>query len=175
MIVPCDGRVSDACCCPSIRAGIVSPASVHAVRAVKSTPHDHFAAAPYGCVIISWGRCVGVACKGPTIRLRIVSSAEDRKLGTIIIGAPTPNDHFDAGPHRCVKDSGRWGGGGACRCPTVCAAIISPAGQRRTGSSSAPDDHFTASPYRGSQEKVETFGVAARAGQINLLQVSFVG
>ena len=39
-----------------------------------------------------------------------------------------PDDHFAAGPHCRVKVSGSGRAGGAGRCPTVGAGIVSPAG-----------------------------------------------
>ena len=40
------GRVSGAGGCPTIRAGIISPAGVE-IRASVSAPHNHFAASPH--------------------------------------------------------------------------------------------------------------------------------
>src|SRR5439155_771282 len=65
----------------------------------------------------------------------------------------TPDDHFAAGPHGRVTASGR-GRVGACPSPTVVGAgrrwrhAVSPTGvQRAALISSAPDDHFIASPH----------------------------
>ena len=50
------GRVGRAGSCPTIRAGIVSPAGVR-VDAPSSTPDDHFTAGPDCCVAIGqWAR-----------------------------------------------------------------------------------------------------------------------
>ena len=60
----------------------------------------------------------------------------------------TPDDHFTAGPDRCVSIPrvGRVGGAGGC--PTIRAGIVSPAGvQIGDAIISAPDDHFAASPH----------------------------
>ena len=60
-----------------------------------------------------------------------------------------PDDHFTAGPHCRVIESGSRCVGGTGGCPTVRTRIISPARVRRAAhgaAGSAPDHHFTASP-----------------------------
>src|SRR5262249_49013000 len=71
--------------------------------AITSTPDDHFATSPYGCVPLSRGRCVAGAGGCPTVRARIVSPA-----GVQIVAATpsTPHYHFAAGPHCRVLPSG---------------------------------------------------------------------
>jgi hypothetical protein len=61
--------------CPTVRARIVSPASIQFSRLAFSTPDDHFTTGPYCRVNVSGrGRVDGVGgC--PTIRARIVSTA----------------------------------------------------------------------------------------------------
>ncbi len=92
----------------------------------------------------------GVVGLCPSVCARIVS------LGGVKINAvvtTTPDDHFAAGPHGRLTASGR-GRVGACPSPTVVGAgrrwrhAVSPTGvQRAALISSAPDDHFIASPH----------------------------
>jgi len=112
--LPAGGRIGGAGGCPTIRAGIVSPASVAAAQA---TPDDHFTAGPHRRVIVSGTGRVGHAGGCPAIRARIVSPAGVRSWEF-----STPNDHFTAGPHRrvFVSTSGRVDG--ASRCPIVNAS-----------------------------------------------------
>ena len=58
----------------------------------------------------------------------------------------TPDDHFIAGPDRCLKFSlgGRVYGAGCP--PAICDGIVSPTGVRIGAIISAPDDHFTIAP-----------------------------
>src|SRR5207253_5316442 len=51
-------RVGGAGCCPTVCAGIVSPAGAKILRQVISAPDDHFTAAPDCCVMLSAKRCV---------------------------------------------------------------------------------------------------------------------
>ena len=82
--LPCDrsgrGRVDRAGGCPTIRAGIVSPASVRKVVDIISAPDDHFTAGPDCRVndsavgaLVSAGGC-------PTIRAGIVFPAGVRRI-----------------------------------------------------------------------------------------------
>ena len=64
------GRVGGAGGCPTIRAGIVSPAGVQITADIISSPDDHFTASPHGCVIASASRRVDSARGCPTIRAR---------------------------------------------------------------------------------------------------------
>jgi hypothetical protein len=82
--------------------------------------------------------------------LRAVSPAGVQLVVAAIIKIPTPDDHFSASPHCCVRVSASWRVGGAGSCPTVRARIVSPAdveiGAANATSITTPDDHFTASP-----------------------------
>src|SRR5881398_2748467 len=73
----CGGRVvPSAHACPTIRAGIVSPAGIKIVGAAGiSAPDDHFAASPDRRVVVSSIRRVGGAGGHPAIRARIVFPA----------------------------------------------------------------------------------------------------
>ena len=73
--ISASGRVGGAGGCPTIRAGIVSPAGVQTAAAVKSAPDDHFAAGPHCRVTDSGSGRVGGAGGCPTIRAGIVSPA----------------------------------------------------------------------------------------------------
>ena len=66
-----------------------------------------------------------------------------------LASSSTPDDHFTAGPHCRVTESGSGRVGRAGGCPTIRAGIVSPAGvqERQLRSSSTPDDHFTAGPH----------------------------
>ena len=68
------GRVGGAGGCPTIGAGIVSPAGVQIANAV-SAPDDHFAAGPHCRVTVSGSGRVGRAGGRPTIGVGIVSAA----------------------------------------------------------------------------------------------------
>src|SRR6478672_10745850 len=83
----CGWRVGGAGSCPSIGAGIVSPASV----VNGSAPDNHFAASPYRRVTGSCGWCVGGAGSCPSIGAGIVSPAS-------VVNGSAPDDHFAASP-----------------------------------------------------------------------------
>src|SRR5207237_6786801 len=59
-----------------------------------------------------------------------------------------PDDHFTAGRHCCVINSGIGCVGSAGRCPTVGDGIVPPAGVVKNVSAikSTPDDHFAVDP-----------------------------
>ena len=78
----------------------------------------------------------------PTIRTRIIFAARVHCKTAVI--DPAPDDHFAAGPHRCVigSASGRVSRIGGC--PTVRVGIISASAVIDP----APDDHFIAGPHR---------------------------
>ena len=78
------GRVGRAGRCPTIGAGIVSPAGVQSAVAIMSTPDDHFTAGPDCCVTVSASGRVGGAGGCPTIRAGIVSPAGVRKLAPAV-------------------------------------------------------------------------------------------
>ena len=73
------GRVGGAGGCPTIRAGIVSPAGVEIVGGHRSAPDDHFTASPHCRVHVSGSGRVGGAGGCPTIRAGIVSPAGVQK------------------------------------------------------------------------------------------------
>ena len=74
---------------------------------------------------ISGGGRVGGAGGCPTIRARIVSPAG---VQSRLVPSSAPDDHFTAGPHCRVIESGVGCVGGAGSCPTIRAGIVSPAG-----------------------------------------------
>src|SRR4029077_15774694 len=79
------------------------------------------------------------------LRLRTVSTSGVECVGIGIFS--TPDDHFTAGPHGCVKESGRGRVRCAGGCPSISAGIISAAGIENAGEvKSAPYNHFATSP-----------------------------
>ena len=74
------GRVGGAGGCPTVGAGIVSPAGVQKA-AVTSAPDDHFAAGPHCRVTGSGSGRVGGAGGCPTVGAGVVSSAGVKKVG----------------------------------------------------------------------------------------------
>ena len=141
------GRVDGAGGCPRIRAGVVSPASVH-IDVKNATPNDHSSASPDcgGGLSASWRVYRAGDC--PTICSRIVSPARVESLGPI---TATPDDHFTAGPDCRVKVSASRRVSRAGGYPTIRAGIVSPAGVQVVPGTvvgkSSPNDYFTASPY----------------------------
>ena len=125
VIVSASGRVGGAGGCPTIRAGIVSPAGVQIVGAIRFRPRRSFhCRSTLPCDDSSSGR-IGGAGGRPAIRAGIVSPA-GVEIATAIIA--TPDDHFTASPYCRVTISGSGRVCRAGRCPTVCAGIVSPAG-----------------------------------------------
>ena len=61
--------------CPTVGAGIVSPAGVETAVIIISAPDDHFTAGPDCRVILSGSGCVGGAGGCPTVGARIISPA----------------------------------------------------------------------------------------------------
>src|SRR5206468_2139098 len=109
VIVSLSGRINGTGSCPTVGAGIVSPASIEMVVEIASAPDNHFTASPYCRVIVSASGCVGRAGSRPAIdssalRLRAVSPA-GVEIHAAIISAP--DDHFTVSPHRRVPLSGR--------------------------------------------------------------------
>src|SRR5882672_9566175 len=93
---------------------------------------------------------VGGARGCPTIGARIVSAAGVQIVGTIVLSAP--DDHFAAGPHCRVTNSGRPAAGAGGR-PTVGAGIVSPTGvENEAAALSAPDDHLAPGPHCSMKE-----------------------
>ena len=119
------GRVGYVGDCPSICAGIVSPAGVKFVVTIISTPDDHFTAGPDCRVTPSASGRVGRASGCPAICVGIVSPAGVEKAA---VTAAAPNDHFTAGPDCRVTVPGRGRVGRAGGCPTICVGIVSAPG-----------------------------------------------
>ena len=69
------GRVGSAGGCPTVGAGIVSPAGVQVAAVANPAPDDHFTAGPYCRVTLSACRGVDHAGGRPTVRAGIVSPA----------------------------------------------------------------------------------------------------
>src|SRR4029077_17282223 len=92
--------------CPSVGAGIVSPAGVE-IAAVVPAPNDHLAAGPHCSVKVSGTGHTGGADGCPTVGPGIVSPTG------VQIEIAAPNDHLIAGPDSCVTTSplGRVGRG----------------------------------------------------------------
>src|SRR5213080_4255376 len=79
----------------------------------------------------------------PTVHAGKVSTAGVRSK------FPTPDDHFTAGPDCRVQPPGRGRVGQAGGSPTIRARKVPPAvAHGPCVSNAAPNDHFTASPYR---------------------------
>ena len=143
--VSASGRVGGAGGCPTVGAGIVSPAGVQKAADDHSAPDDHFAAGP-NCRVIRLG---------PAGALVVLVAVQLSVLGLYLppvfktaAAISAPDDHFAAGPYCCVtyRRIGRVGGAGGC--PTIGAGIISPASvQDGCRNDSAPDDHFAAGPH----------------------------
>ena len=123
VLLPCGGRIGQVRGCPTICAGIVSPAGAR-IFSTFSTPDDHFSATPDCRVMESGSGCVGHAGGCPRIRAGIVSPAGVKRSGVI---PSSPNDHFTAGPDCRVIASGFGRVGRAGRCPSIRAGIVSGA------------------------------------------------
>src|SRR5262249_39530419 len=152
----CIGRAGG---CPTIGAGIVSPAGVAAIQspAVEDGKSVELGAGSHRRVRIFGSGGGGGAGGCPTLVAGIVSPPGVRKAGGQI---SAPDDHFAAAPHCRVLVSGRWCVGGAGGCPTIGAGIVSPTGVAAI--QSPPDDHFTAGPH--CRVKVSCSGCIAGAG-----------
>ena len=85
------GRVGGAGGCPTIRAGIVSPASVEIAAAVVSTPDDHFTAGPDCRVTARAAGALVVLVAVQRIRAGIVSPAGVRK--SMVMSRPRRSFH----------------------------------------------------------------------------------
>ena len=137
------GRVGRAGGCPTIRAGIVSPARVqkedmhHPRRSFhcrSRLPCEGLGQrARWSCWWLSnypcWD-CISRRCsRGATF------------------GGSAPDDHFAAGPDCRVTASARGRVGRAGGCPAIRAGVVSPASVLTAAAPiSTPDDHFTAGP-----------------------------
>ena len=137
------GRVAGAGGCPTVAAGIISPAAVQ-IAASPYPPQTIISLSVHTAVgYVSGSGRVGGAGGGPTIGAGIISSA-GIQIG-IYDQSFRPRRSF-----RChstlpcaFSASGRVGGAGGC--PTVRAGIVSPASVQ-IATSSAPDDHLAAGP-----------------------------
>ena len=142
-------RVGDASGCPTVRARIVSDATVQILTTginISSAPNDHFAAGP-DCRMVYPG-LISVVGWCPTVGVGIISPAGVSVESDAHLSAP--DDHFIARrPHCGMKGSTSRRASCAGGCPTVGAGIIFPAGiqiVRADVIPSAPYDHFTAGP-----------------------------
>jgi hypothetical protein len=95
------GRVGGAGGCPTVRAGIVSPARVQREAIIKPAPDGHFTVNPDCRVTGSGVGRIGGAGGYPTVRAGIISPARVQIGG--VITRSTPDNHFAAGPDRCVR------------------------------------------------------------------------
>src|SRR5207247_2624178 len=97
VFVSASGRAGGAGSCPTVGAGIVSPAGVQNAGAAESAPNDHFAAGPYCCVIVSASGRAGGAGSCPTVGAGIVSwtGVEVVEVDSIVIQRAS-NDHLAA-------------------------------------------------------------------------------
>src|SRR6266446_10501162 len=98
MLPPRGGRIHGARRYPTVRAGIVSPATIKVAitAASSSAPDDHLAARPDRRVIGSCGRCTSSAGGCPTVGYRIVSAACVQLAGPV---EPAPDNDLAASPH----------------------------------------------------------------------------
>src|SRR5206468_5836081 len=89
-------------------------------------PDNHFAACPHCSVKESRFGCVARGSICPAISARIVPPA-GVYIARGIRDSPAPDDHFTAGPDRCVIVAGSGRIGGRCGCPTICDGVVSSA------------------------------------------------
>ena len=127
---------------------------------ISSTPDDHFTASPHCRVIGSASGCVGRAGGRPTIRAGIVSPAgvQMRRCHHI---HPRRSFHCQSTlPCDCLGQWARW----SCWWPSSypCWDCISRRCSNSAAITSAPDDHFTASPH--CRVNVSASGRVGRAG-----------
>ena len=116
------GSVSGGSRCPSVRVGVISPASV---QVNESTPDDHLTAGPDSGVILPAVWRIRRASSGPTICAGVVSSASFQIGKTI---ETSPDDHHITGPNRSVMITFRGSVSRADRHPTIRDWIVHPAG-----------------------------------------------
>ena len=122
------GRVGGAGGCPTVRAGIVSPAGVQSRR------HSLRPRRSFHCPSTLLCDCIGQRARWWCWWLSNCRCWDCifRRCSNGAAVASAPDDHFAAGPH-CrvtVSASGRVGGAGGC--PTVRAGIVPPAGVRKS-------------------------------------------
>src|SRR5437016_13481707 len=87
------GCVSGASGCPTVGAGVVSPARVQKTAIAESAPDNHFITGPDGSVPLPAFRRVTGTGGCPGVRRRVVSAAVVQR-GTTVICAP--DDHLSA-------------------------------------------------------------------------------
>ena len=155
-------RVKHASGCPTVRPGIISPASVKIINAGSAAPEDCFTTGPNCCVTASRGWCVHRGCSCPAVGVRIISSASVR-TGSRKGNSPSPNNHFAAGPHRSVIRAGNWCISCAGGRPTIRTRIVSAAGVKIVSVVSAPHDRLSSGPDR--RMILSAIGGVGSAGQ----------
>ncbi len=132
---------------PTIRAGIVSAASIENAGAIKPAPDNHFTACPNGRVTVAGDGRASSARRNPTLRSRIVSRATVKNTSAT---RPTPNNHLTACPNCRVARARSWCAASIGSHPTVRAGIVSAAGIEILATTGViiptPDNHFTSSP-----------------------------
>src|SRR5207248_9010304 len=69
------GRVDDAGGCPTVGAGVISPAGVKIAGIISSAPDNHFATDPDCWVTVSGSGRIGVVRGCPTVAAGIISPA----------------------------------------------------------------------------------------------------
>jgi hypothetical protein len=148
MLVSCTGSVDVACSCPTVAFWIISPAIVYKPVEADATPDNQFTACPHSSVPPASFRRVVRAGSYPGVILGIIPAAGIQNVVTVI-AAPTPDDHFTAGPNRSVTRPTSGGVGDVCRSPAIKDRIVSCAVAwiSKILIDATPDDHFAASPY----------------------------
>ena len=124
----------------------VSSPIVEIVRAIISTPDNHFAARPHCRVTGTANRCLGRAGRYPTVCAWSVSTAGVHYPDQVIVSSP--DNHFAPTPYCSMKLSTRWGVCHAGVTPTVSRGIVSAATGWKASIVPTPNDNFIASPDR---------------------------
>ncbi len=132
--------------CPTVCNRIVSAASVRITRRAnsRSSPDDHFASRPHGCVFVSDIGRVGGAGRHPTIYTGLVSPTGVGKNKPV--KCSTPYNHFAATPNCGVARSPSRGICDAGGYPAICPRIVSPAAGGIAAIPSTPHNHFIPCP-----------------------------
>src|SRR5882724_6754246 len=122
MFPSCGRRIHGAGRCPTVSAGIVSPASIKvAITATPfSAPDDHLATSLDRRVLIPCGRCIGGAGRCPTVGYRIVSAA---CVQLVIKVEPAPDNDLAASPHCGLSLACLGGIHSCCGGPSVVYAV----------------------------------------------------
>src|SRR5262245_16643723 len=84
------GRVGGGCGCPTVGAGVVSPAGIEPHPRGTAAPDDHFTAGPHCCVSSSGSGRSGRAGRRPRVRARVISAAgvEIDEVGEAAVSPP---------------------------------------------------------------------------------------